>query len=411
MLGSFVKTRRMLAATGILVVLLISPTPSTANDNVVVIEIDGQKSTGRITSWASEKLIVAEESSREIARPNIRSVSFDHPVRSSAGGQPMMIIFSNGDRISARPMSVSKDVLTVLWPLLEKMALTKIPLEKISAIIFELPASNSERWRLFADLETLPPGSDLILLTNGDRATGELKQFDSSFVELDASANLLKIDRSRVRAIRLNPELTNSTPTKGRRAIVTLTDGSRITATNVELTDGMLSVKSVGMGNLSLRLKAIASCQFFGERVIPLTDYQPAKVEFVPYLSGKWALVQNANVIHGPLSVRGTEYVTGLGMHSRMSVTYDLRGTEQAFQSVVGIDDAANGAGSVSFAIELDGRSVWTSSELSGKSPVTLAPEIKLQGSKQMTLTVNFGQFGDVSDYADWCEAVLILAP
>ena len=35
-----------------------------------------------------------------------------------------------------------------------------IPLEKVVAIIFELPATMTDQYRLFADLETLPPGND-----------------------------------------------------------------------------------------------------------------------------------------------------------------------------------------------------------------------------------------------------------
>ena len=92
-----------------------------------------------------------------------------------------------------------------------------------------------------------------------------------------------------------------------------------------------------------------------------------------------------------------------------MAVTYDLRGDERAFLSTIGIDDAANGAGSVIFAIDVNGRRVWTSSEITGKSPAISVPEVTLRGSKTMTLLVDFGQFADVSDYADWCDAVFLL--
>ena len=91
---------------------------------------------------------------------------------------------------------------------------------------------------------------------------------------------------------------------------------------------------------------------------------------------------------HGPITLRGTEFITGLGMHSRMAVTYQLRGIEREFQATVGIDDIAQGAGSVVFAVELDGRRIWTSSEITGKSPLTSVGKIDLHGGKQLTLLV-----------------------
>ena len=69
-----------------------------------------------------------------------------------------------------------------------------------------------------------------------------------------------------------------------------------------------------------------------------------------------------------------------------------------------------NGSGSVDFRrVDVDGRRVWTSSEITGKSPVTNMPEIALHGNKRLSLAVDFGQFGDVSDYADWCDAEFVV--
>ncbi len=379
-----------------------------AAETIVVTDIEGHKTNGTLISWSADKLIVDTGSLQEISRTTIRSVTFEHPTNGVSGGQSL-IWFSNGDRLSAHPIKVTDDLLTVSWPLLGSVDPKPIPLEKLSAIIFELPATMFDQYRLFADLETLPPGSDLVMLINGDRSTGEFQRLDASFVELKANKNLLKLDRSRTRAIRLNPELTNATRTKSLRFLLSLTDGSRLTATSLESNGDMLEVNSLGLGKVILSLKNVVSCSLFGGRVIPISDYEPSKVEFTPFLSSTWPLVRNANVWHGPLVLRGTEFATGLGTHSRMAVTYDLRGHEQAFQSVVGIDDVANGAGSVVFAVDVDGKRVWTSPELTGKSAVISVPELTLQGKKKLTLLVDFGQYADVSDYADWCDAVLIV--
>ena len=345
---------------------------------------------------------------REFQRSDLRSVAFDRTTVQASTSQAT-IWLANGDRISARAMTVADDLLTVSWPALGNSALSQIPLEQVSAIIWEWPADLQERLRFLADIETLPPGNDLVMFANGDRSSGDFERLDAAHVELKVGANTLKLDRSRIRAVRFNPELTTLKHPAGRRMLLTLTDGSRLTLSSIELSDDQLNVHSALLGNRTLSIDSLVECHVLGERWIPLSDYEPARFEFTPYLSTTWPLVRNANVRRGPLKLRRTEHVTGLGMHSRMFVTYKLKGHEREFQATVGIDDLAGGGGSAVFGVELDGRRVWTSPELTGKSPALNVPAINLHGIQEITLLVEYGQFGDVLDYADWCDAALIV--
>jgi hypothetical protein len=62
----------------------------------------------------------------------------------------------------------------------------------------------------------------------------------------------------------------------------------------------------------------------------------------------------------------------------------------------------------VIFAVELDGRRVFSSDLLTGKSPAVPIKPIDVTGKQRLTLIVDYGQFGDIQDLADWCDAVLI---
>ena len=379
-----------------------------AADTVTVTDIAGIKSTGELREWSAEKLVIASTVERTFQHADIRSIAFEHSSSRLNNNEPTVWL-TGGDRINARSVSVGDDLLSVSWPVLEQTAITRIPLEEVVAMILEWPAATTERLRLITDFETLPGGNDLVVLKNDDRLLGEVDRLDAAFVELKVAGKPLKVDRSRVRAIRLNPELITPKRPSPRRAVLSLTDGSRLTASQIELNADVLKFKSSSLGNVVLPVSALVSCQLFGDRLIPITDYEPAKVEYTPYFSATWSLVRNANVQHGPLTLRGTEFSSGLGMHSRMAVTYQLRGIEREFQATVGIDDAAKGGGSVIFAVELDGQRVWTSPELTGKSPAKNVGKIDLRGGKHLTLVVDFGELADVLDYADWCDAVLIL--
>ena len=379
-----------------------------ASETVTLTDISGTKSTGELREWSAEKLVIVSTAELKFRQADVRLITFEHEPSKSIKDEPTVWL-SNGDRINARSVGVGNDLLSVSWPVLGESAMTKIPLEEVVAMILDWPATVTDRLRLIKDFETLPAGSDLVILKNGDRLLGEVDRLDAAFVELKVAGKPLKVDRSRVRAIRLNPELITVKRPTANRAALSLTDGSRVMASQIELNTDVLKFKSSGLGNVALPLSSVASCHLFGDRLIPITDYEPVKVEYTPYFSAKWPLVRNANVQHGPLTLRETEFVTGLGMHSRMAVTYELRGIEREFQATVGIDDVAKGAGSVIFAVELDGRRIWTSPELTGHSPATSIGKIDLLGGKQLTLLVDFGELADVSDYADWCDAVLIL--
>ena len=392
-------------ASALIFVLVIS---AIASETVTITDISGAKTTGTLKSWSKDVLSISTTEDRDFPRAEIRSISWNRPQQKKSPGAAELWI-SNGDRISARPVSVANDQLTFSWPVLEEAS--PVPLENVVAVIFEWPEDQSERLRLIADFQTLPPGNDLVILINGDRSLGSFERIDAAHLELKIGANVLKLDRSRVRAVRLNPELTTIERQPERRAVLTMADGSRLTATTVELLDNVFRIKSPSLGALKIPTTSVTACHFFGDRLIPLADYEPAQVESIPYLSTTWPLIRNSNARRGPLALRGVEFVTGLGMHSRMVVKYELKGKELGFQADVGIDDLAGGQGSANFAVELDGVRVWTSPELTGKSPAMSIPTVDVRGKKQLTLIVDYGEFGDVLDYANWCDALMIVEP
>ena len=376
---------------------------------VTLVDASGRTTSDvMLSKWSDDRLVVVQGDTPHEMRPDdLLTISFGRQSKTPAGGDPLVIL-ANGDRLLLQPVGMFADVLTATWHKIPSKELVELPLETVTAIIFDLPAAMDDRQRLFADLHTLPAGEDIVLLSNGDRVQGEFERLDGAFVQLKSAGGLLKVDRSGVRAIRINPDLTTVPRVTGRRLALALRDGSRFTVRSVALVDRDLKCVTFAKQELRIPVAECVSCRVYGARAIPLADREPAQVTFVPYLSNQWPLVKNANVLRGPLALRGVEYSTGLGVHSRSLVTYELQPTDREFRATVGIDDSANGAGSVRFAIELDGRRVWESPELTGRSQPVSVPPVKLDGAKKLTLIVDFGANADVSDYADWCDAVVV---
>lgn len=395
----------MRAVLGLTLCCFAMPAILPAAEIVTVVDVSGKTSASvPLVEWSADRIVAGD--SQSTALDDLLILTFDRPPVALTGGDPL-IILANGDRLVARSVGVFDDELTATWHRIPSRPALKLPLETVASIIFDLPTAADDRRQLYADLQTLPPGNDIVLLANGDKVQGEFERLDGAFVQLKNSTGMLKLDRSRIQAIRLNPELTSVPRMEGRRLSLSLRDGSQLTARSLILTEQGLKCETFSKQEFLIPVTECVACRVYGTKVFPLADREPAEYTFVPYLSHKWPLVKNANVLRGPLALRGIPSNTGLGVHSRSVVTFDLQPGDHEFRATVGIDDCARGNGSVRFGVELNGHRVWESPELTGKSAPLVIPPVALEGGK-LALVVDFGTGGDVSDYADWCDAIVI---
>ena len=106
------------------------------------------------------------------------------------------------------------------------------------------------------------------------------------------------------------------------------------------------------------------------------------------------------------LTINGTQYATGLGVHAASTVTYALGGAYDAFSTSVGVDDEAYSSGSVVFTVVVDGTVRWTSPLLRGTDAAT-SMSTSLIGARTLQLKVSNAGDGNADDHADWAGAQL----
>jgi hypothetical protein len=107
------------------------------------------------------------------------------------------------------------------------------------------------------------------------------------------------------------------------------------------------------------------------------------------------------------ITLRGKTYAKGLGTNAISSVVVDLGGRCTSFSSDVGIDDMAGGKGSVTFAVQADGKTVASTGVMRGSDPAQhLSADVT--GVQQLTLDVGDAGDGIGHDNADWAGAQLI---
>ncbi|HEY9415875.1 MAG TPA: NPCBM/NEW2 domain-containing protein, partial [Pseudonocardia sp.] len=106
-----------------------------------------------------------------------------------------------------------------------------------------------------------------------------------------------------------------------------------------------------------------------------------------------------------PLSIGGTTYTKGLGVHANSQVRVYLGGGCTRFTATAGVDDEVGDGGSVSFQVIADGRSLTTTPVVRGSDGGS-GIDVDVTGARWLDLSVDGD--GDVSsDHADWADARL----
>ncbi|MGE3317560.1 MAG: NPCBM/NEW2 domain-containing protein [Planctomycetaceae bacterium] len=383
-------------------------TPTAKPDHAVVEEISGQTVQGPLTEFGPDHLTIAANPPLRIARTDILKLSF--PARkTTTSPRAAIVILENGDRLAMESGAIDGESFVGQLEPAGQIVPVKIPLETIRAILISNSGIPSERRLHLRELQQGRETSDVVRLINGDRVAGELKSLDGGKLTVTTAGSDTSIDRGNVRSIRFNSELVSFPETSESRTLVTLTDRSRLTAVRLELRpQHRLFLRAAFGGEFEIPFASVTALQVLGGRVHYLSDLKPAEYQFVPFLTRMWPLQIDRNVNGDPLSIDNIEYAKGLGVHSSSRVRYALDGEFRQFRALAGIDDSTEGQGSVKFAVEVDGRRVFTSDECRGKDPAIRVGPIDLAGTKELTLIVEFGQRGDILDHANWADALLV---
>ncbi|GLH72763.1 hypothetical protein GETHLI_12650 [Geothrix limicola] len=119
--------------------------------------------------------------------------------------------------------------------------------------------------------------------------------------------------------------------------------------------------------------------------------------------------VKDKSIDGNPLTVGGTTYLRGLGLHATADATYQLNGQYPRFTATAGIDGevgSTNTAATVSFIVKGDGNVLYTSPVVHA-SDAPLAIDVNTSGVNTLDLIVTDGGDGINSDHGDFADAKL----
>jgi NPCBM/NEW2 domain len=368
---------------------------------------NGGETAGALRSIAEGSLRLGEQSLpvADVVRLNFRGRVDEVRQRAT------LIQLINGDRVVAGLTNMVDEAVVALWKSHPEWPPVRIPTETIAGILMSAPAEPAQRARWFTRVFSRGSKTDVVLLQNGDRATGDLFSFDQTHLKLSQGGKPLEIEMARIRGITFNSGLSNLPAGKKPRIHVTFTDGSQLTGYGASRErGGPLRMTTVFGSPLELPLASIAVIRFLDGRTTYLSELDPRAAHVNGYFdtAERIAVAKDRNVLGGPLIVHGTEYPKGLGTRSQSRIEYDLGGRYSRFEATAALDDLACGKGSVRFIVEKDGVRIFESGLVTGMNAGTTVGPIDIGGAQRLALIINYGELADIDDWADWCDAVVI---
>jgi len=375
--------------------------------------VDPEITAGRLTalSLRSAAVITCGDEKRQIPARDIISIEVSDVPREPTLGEVddplpgrdgVFVELANGDRVKGRLARDADDAIVLETPDLGNLT---VPLEQIALIRFPQAASpayvESLRW-----FEKAPASEDdRVLLTNGDILRGFITAIDREGVTIDGSSAKNTIPLRLAVGARLVHPLTAAL--QGLYAVASFRDGSRITFVSLEWTNREIQAVSVGGANLMFDAGRVSRINIFGGRWEWLSGQTPVSYEHTPMLALDWEYAKDRAVAGGRLTVAGESFERGIGVHSRSSLTFELKGACREFVTSFGMDDDSGPAADVTVAILVEGQKRFEKTHV---RPGVLQGPVRLDVAKadRLELIVDFGDNGDVQDRFDWIETGVV---
>lgn len=342
-----------------------------------------------------------------------RTIPFSSLVRLSREGIPapgvpeqQFVLLGDGDRLYRAVIGAASETrLNVQSLTFGKLA---IPLESLAGLVLEPPDDEDASFDLVNRVRTEPRGTEILWLApNGDRLSGGFLGLDEKSIKFEPNTGPITIDLAKVVALGFDARLVVYPKPDGPFVELTSTDGSRLGVTQPRLEQGELVGTTRFGASVRLALNDLVHLHARSAALEYLTEREVADAKYVPYIGPTRPFRQNSTVDGHPLRLAGRTYDRGLGTQSRTLLAYRLKPGDRRFQALVGLDDRAGPLGSVVFRVLVDAEERFVSTPISSRD-TPKSVDVDVTGAKLLILITEFGDRGEVRDFADWVEARIL---
>ncbi len=316
------------------------------------------------------------------------------------------VILPDGDRLLRTSIASATDTsLEVRSDLLGKL---EIPLDSLLGLILSATGQSGTFDARWDQILSEPRKTEVLWLINGDRLDGSFLGMDDRRIKLEIDQKPLEIDRTGVVSMGFDPGLANYPRPAGTFLELSLTDGTRLGVHGTKLEEGTVQATARFGQAVRFPLGELARVIVRSASVIYLKESDFVKPIYVSYIGPTRHCRTDRAVDGRPFQLAGQMYDRGIGTDSRTFLVYRIQPGDRRFQALVGVDERAGPLGSVVFRVLVDGKEQFRSKspKASRDDPETI--DIDISGGKNLILDTDFGDRGNVRDFADWVEARII---
>lgn len=366
--------------------------------DVTFIELNGSEDTGEWLACDQTGYVALRTKIgvQRLATRDLLAVRF--PENAEARTEitwPMIVWGTSGSRFPATALQSNEEQFVLRTPFARELHL---PLDHVAAVYWTRHGEPSQE---FVNSVKARGTEDRMFSIKDDK----LRYFEGTVKRLGAEGGRFAFRGREVdfESSKVAGVVLGGTPVVVAAPVVcTLQDGYRITGDLVSTTLSEVRLTAFGGMPVSIPLTMINELRLASARSIPLSGLEPARVVQTSMFDEPWPVRRDRAAGGGALSIRGRVFESGLGMHARTSVTYDVPEGVKTLAAIVGIDDAACDQGRATFKVMAGARVLHTTSELGvDDEPLTITVDITTR--RRITLVAE-SEGLDLCAHANWGE-------
>jgi hypothetical protein len=324
------------------------------------------------------------------------------------------VVLANGDQLPGRARQVKNERLEFECSFEDHSAesppqVLNFALDEVALLWWSAPEGEGDGELFARRLRGERRRQDVLWLRNGDRIEGNLAELTPDVVRMEEAGGrraTISVDKAAV--IALNTELARLVRPRDLFGRLILTNGARLSLASAQADSRTLVGKTFQGKEVRISVDRIATIDMLGGCAVYLSDLKPSHYEHRSYLGLSWPFARDASVAGRQIRLGGSFYDKGIGMHSESRLQFDLDGTYEWFEALVGLDERTGSKGNVEVELHLDGKKQDIGkAELAGRD-LPRPVRVHVQGSRTLTLVAKFGRGGDVQDHLDWAQARLL---
>ena len=392
-----------------MLLLVITALLSAAPVDVDVTMLDDRAYHGQLKAITDDALVVQVESEEQsLPLAKLLSVLPTKPPAALPLTTNIFVELIDGTRLPSAEFAVraGKAIMTLAGG--EKLELPVMQLRQV-----RLLAQDDAVRKLWNDVVAAKITGDAVVVRKGgdgkpvvlDYLEGAVGDVGDASIAFQVDGDAINVNRQKVKVEGII--FYRPTTSAAADALCRVEDvrGAVWSAKSLALAGDNLELTTASGISHTLPLADIAQLDFSLDKIVYLSDIEPLKAEWQPFLASTnlsaaarqlFGLRRDKNFAGKPLALGETKFRKGLALHSRSEVAYRLPGEFSRLVASVGIDPAQRSRGNVRLEIRGDDR-VLLDEPLAG-SAAPRPIELDVTGVGRLTILVDYGEGLDIGD-------------